>query len=743
MTKLRGSYLCNIFYLILIALSVLFTFINRKIDTDVWPVPDNVVLHNVIPFDSDNQLYKMFAKSEGDLLKLIYDEKTDTAMDANSWNLDSLEVMQYISGCYPQLVLKTTDYSILSGDGNVGKLASATGGLSTDTTITLSTAIANLAANDHLAVYTKKTVGTEYVYNLEVVKVASGQATTTLTVVRNQDLSNSGISADGLANIPSGTYVYRIAAGAYGENFQQPYVLDDAKLTSSDLHGEYDTAVTAANTAGRSDSALCTCLYQASKIETAYKADLAADPQTTTVVDLFDALATEATADTKFGNVLSTGTNNPHTRKGVRTAATTQEAIKVFKADLKKGNQAQFKIRAVDSCLATHIPEYTVKYKGVIDTRHIGDNGQYFMYLGILTVVLNMLYVWTNKGYTSPVLDANGKNVGETNPEYKNFSERVFAQILVVSIAVLGIVLLILNFTQDHHATHCDATDDNDGHCNTKRDLLNNREGTYEQPYLVLTMLYHATTTFSYVVIFLFASVRAFAMLTGFAKDDAGNTETETSLYFSYHKLEGAIPRRIGTDLPFITGYACMGTALLAQSGVQDLTSLMFSFTVLFITGFMQHISNVCKIMYDSLCRKTKPDAMTTIFQKKEGPTTYAGCTLQFFGWSRLFMFATIGLATLSLMTMTREVVESNHVQTFTNGQVFYFALAFFWSNIGYDVVRELIPFTFERIHMDHSKALITGLYLLYYNLSMYWFVDQIKNNGDINEFSLHGARTM
>ena len=459
------------------------------------------------------------------------------------------------------------------------------------------------------------------------------------------------------------------------------------------------------------------------------------------MVDLFDALATEATADEKFGNVLSTGTNNPHTRKGVRTAATTQEAIKVFKADLKEGNQAQFKIRAVDSCLATHIPEYTVKYKGVIDTRHIGDNGQYFMYLGILTVVLNMLYVWTNKGYRTELADEEGNKFGATQTSYDNFSSRAFSQILVVSIAALGIVLLILNFTQDHHATHCDATDDNDGHCNTKRDLLNNREGTYEQPYLVLTMLYHATTTFSYVVIFLFAAFRAFFMLAGDLRGIDGNKET--SVYGLYHNFEGAIPRRIGTDLPFITGYACMGTALLAQSGVQDLTSLMFSFTVLFITGFMQHISNVCKIMYDSLCRKTSPEAMTTIFQKKEGENTYAGSTLQFFGWSRLFMFATIGLATLSLMTMTREVVESNHVQTFTNGQVFYFALAFFWSNIGYDVVRELIPFTFERIHMDHSKALITGLYLLYYNLSMYWFVDQIKNNGEINEFSLHGARTM
>merc|ERR1719253_867844 len=145
----------------------------------------------------------------------------------------------------------------------------------------------------------------------------------------------------------------------------------------------------------------------------------------------------------------------------------------------------------------------------------------------------------------------------------KNFRHRILAQILVVAIAFFGFVLLILNFTEDHHATHCDATDDNNGHCNTKRDLLNNREGTYEQPYLVLTMLYHATTTFSYLVIFLFAAFRAFFMLVG-EKNDAG--VKEGSVYELYHNFEGAIPRRIGTDLPFITGYACMGTALLAQS---------------------------------------------------------------------------------------------------------------------------------------------------------------------------------
>jgi len=704
---------------------------NRKIDSDLWPVPDNVVLHNVIPFDADNQLYKIFAENEGDLLKLIYSDKPET-MNANAWNLKSLEVMQYISGCYPELVLETTSHSILSGPGNTAKVHEAVGDATTDTSINIDVLMTNLQANDHLAIYTKKAVGTEFVYNLEVVKVTvvSGAE---LTVTRNQDLETHGIVSTGIAPIPKDTYVYRIAAGNYGENFQQPYVVKS--LASGTMESAFDTAVTSANTAGRNPSSLCTCLHQASKIVNNYDSDSSG------TLALFDALETESTADTKFGNTLDT--DGPHKRVGMRNKATTKDAIKVFTKDLKSGQSSLFKIRAVDSCLATHIPQYTVKYKGVIDTRHIGDNGQYFLYLGILTVVINMLYVWTNKGYRTALADEEGNLFGATWTSYSNFSYRIFAQILVVSIAVLSIVLLALNFTVDNHSTHCDATDANDdGHCNTKRDLLNNREGTYEQPYLILTMLYQATTTFSYAVIFLFAAVRAYGMLYGNGeKTDAGIKEG--SSYEWYHNFEGAIPRRVGTDLPFITGYACMGTALLAQSGVQDLTSLMFSFTVLFITGFMQHISNVCKIMYDTLCRHTSPAAMDSLFKKENETGSYARETLQFFGWSRLFMFVTIGLATLSLMTMTREVVESNHVQTFNNGQLFYFALAFFWSNIGYDVVRELIPFTFEKIHMDHSKILITGLYLVYYNFNMWSFVDQVKNSGEINEFSLHGARTM
>tara|TARA_B100001758_G_scaffold241882_1_gene249319 strand:- start:10877 stop:13027 length:2151 start_codon:yes stop_codon:yes gene_type:complete len=701
--KLSGAHLCNLFYLVLIGVSVLFTFMNRRIDSDLWPVPDNVVLHNVIPFDVDNQLYKIFADSESDLLKLIYSEKPDT-MNANAWNLKSLEVMQYISGCYPELVLKTTDHSILSGPGNTAKVHEAVGGATTDTSINIDVMMTNLQANDHLAIYTKKAVGTEFVYNLEVVKVTVVSGAD-LTVTRNQDLATHGIVSNGIAPIPKDTYVYRIAAGNYGENFQQPYVVKS--LASGTMKSAYDTAKSSANTAGRNPSSLCTCLHDASKIVNNY------DSAPTATLTLFEALETESTADTKFGHTLDT--DGPHKRVGMRNKETTKNAINVFKKDLSESGQSSlFKIRAVDSCLATHIPQYTVKYKGVIDTRHIGDNGQYLLYLGILTVVLNRLYSYSVS---------------------KETSYKITVQMLVVCIAIASIVSAILNYTQDYHATGCDETDaTNDKRCNTKRDLLNNRDGTYESPYLVLTTLYQATTTFSYIVIGLFATVRAFIMIA-----DA----KFTGAYVEYFNFEGAIPRRIGVDLPFITGYACMGTALLAQSGVQDLTSLMFSFTVLFITGFMQHISNVCKIMYDTLCKHTSPAAMDSLFKKQPEEGSYASETLQFFGWSRLFMFVTIGLATLSFMTMTREVVESNHVQTFTNGQLFYFALAFFWSNIGYDVVRELIPFTFEKIHMDHSKILITGLYLVYYNLTMYYFVDQIKNNGEINEFTLHGARTM
>ena len=67
-------------------------------------------------------------------------------------------------------------------------------------------------------------------------------------------------------------------------------------------------------------------------------------------------------------------------------------------------------------------------------------------------------------------------------------------------------------------------------------------------------------------------------------------------------------------------------------------------------------------------------------------------------------------------------------IQTFLNGQLFYFTFAYFWSNVGYDILRELIPFTFEQIHVDASKIIITSIYLFFYCFNVNWM-----NNFTIN----------
>lgn len=721
---MKSSMLCSILYVFILIASVFVMFVNRKISSDEWPVPDNVVLHNVIPFDSDNQLYRVFAENEDDLLELMYGDKVDASLKADAMGLTHLQIMQYMSGCAPTAVLEKTTKSILSGPGNVGEVLEEV--TTTGTTLKLKAPMTNLAAGEHLAIYQKSPYKVEFVTATD-----GGSGATVITIARNQDLSTSGLQSDlsGTAGtgykILADSYVYRVADGA---GYKQPYEL--AIPTKANMATEFNAALITA-----ADTSLCKCLNDAQKIVDAF-ANNTAGTKTH-----FNSLTSSTTvSDDKLGNTLVDGV---HDRRGIRDLQTQKKAVAQFIKDLESDLSHDFKIRAVDSCLANYIPEYTLKYKGVIDTRHIGDNGQYLLYLGILTVMINTLYHWSGKDgvIVEEIKDESGHTqfIEKAKEFQANFGYRAFAYFLLICIAGGSTTFLVLNYYIDHHNVGCETIDifdvstsvDDKERCRAQRDLLNNRPSTYNQPYLVLTTLYHVASSFAYGLIALFALIRLY--------NYANSENRHKGLWIL---PETAVMRRIGTDVPFITGYACLGVALLAQAGVQDLTSLMFSFTILFITGFLQHISNVCKLMYDSLCKHTNGSVMEKLFRKENEKGTFVSETLQFFGWSRLFMFFTIGLTTLSFMTMTRETVESNHVQTFTNGQVFYFALAFFWSNISYDVVRELIPFTFERVHMDHSKVVITLLYLLYYNVNMNLFADQMKSNRHINHFSLHSAHS-
>ena len=181
--------------------------------------------------------------------------------------------------------------------------------------------------------------------------------------------------------------------------------------------------------------------------------------------------------------------------------------------------------------------------------------------------------------------------------------------------------------------------------------------------------------------------------------------------------------RRVAVDVPFILGYALLGVSLQAESGVRDSTSLMLVFWMLFCAGLLQHISNVGKIIYDTLCRSTKSDLLDKLFHGNDDTNAakHLKRTLQFFGYTRLFVFFTVFFTSIAYLTMTRESSDAVLTQSFLNGQLFYFTFAFFWSNVGYDILRELIPFTFEKVHIDTGKLIITSIYLIFYNSNVNW----------------------
>ena len=728
----------NFMILTLLTLSIVFTFINRDKPSEEWPLPDNVVIHNVVPFTHDNKLWKMFAKNEHDFNKLVFDKLvTDTyTTDADKLaggvkprGLSGIEALQVVSGCYPENILKYGQLQILQGKDNTGMVSVPSGvnegkHYAADAqTIQLLAPITNLQNGDFLVIYTSTVTDEKINYNTEFVKVTaqSGKEVTVDRGATDAKLTASDMSGTA-AIIPTGTYVYRVADGTVPV---QPYKFDIADSMT----------LTAAATANGNfpEYSLCSCLNDVRAIVDAW--DVTANYE-----DVWNAIGglNATDADGKLQSFPHVG-HATYNRKGAMGSEALTLAAKQFYTDLgvvwddktnkhygngKDGvvDSKEFKINAVDSCIANYIPEYTLKYEGVIDTRHIDSTGQIFLYIGIITVIVSLMY--TNKNKSIKAADNLTNSVD-------NLINHVWSSQFGNALICAGSVLaLAMTLAYDPHLHNCGESALGEGDrfkCYSERKLLNNRDGTYDRPYLVVNSAFHVTVSIGFGLTAAIALARTINSFFYEGKRDV---------------VENSVIRRVAIDLAFILGYACMGTALLAQAGVQDATSLLFSFLMLIVTGFLQHISNIAKIIYDSLCRNTDPDTMKNIFQN--GKTdSYVKQTLQFFGWSRLFIFITVLATSFTYLSMTREAIEGNNVQSFMNGQLVYFILAFFWSNVGYDILRELIPFTLETVNMDVSKITITLIYLTYYNLNNYFFWRQISNSGDIDEYALHAAHSL
>ena len=59
---------------------------------------------------------------------------------------------------------------------------------------------------------------------------------------------------------------------------------------------------------------------------------------------------------------------------------------------------------------------------------------------------------------------------------------------------------------------------------------------------------------------------------------------------------------RVGADVPMVVGFGLLGMCVLLHAAISNSTSVMVGVFILFTAGFVQHISKMVKILYESMC---------------------------------------------------------------------------------------------------------------------------------------------
>merc|ERR1711966_209366 len=432
---------------------------------------------------------------------------------------------------------------------------------------------------------------------------------------------------------------------------------------------------------------------------------------------------TGESAVTYFKDAYYSGYEGSHAKDMFKAITDDLKSITSDDGTVKPG---QFKRKAVDSCFTNYAPEFTKKYNGVLDNRENIHQANYFLFLGIVVALLSTAYVTDERGKVTYVNDLTSDQTLNDQSDYKGLQRAALIAELALSGVLIGFILVNV-WNGDYW------NNDTNGYIKTGDDQykFNFRDGTFQNDFPKdLSYCLVVTMTVSVLVVAVLLLIRVanvgLSTLSNVADFSGGLTRDQNTKYKGFAMsgvAENKVMRRVAVDVPFILGYALLGVSLQAESGVRDSTSLMLVFWMLFCAGLLQHISNVGKIIYDTLCRSTDSKLLDKLFHGNADTDAakHLKRTLQFFGYTRLFVFFTVFFTSIAYLTMTRESGDAVLTQSFLNGQLFYFTFAFFWSNVGYDILRELIPFTFEKVHIDTGKLVITSIYLIFYNSNVNW----------------------
>ena len=401
--------------------------------------------------------------------------------------------------------------------------------------------------------------------------------------------------------------------------------------------------------------------------------------------------------------------------------------------------QQEFTSSMVHTCVKYGMPQYTEEYDGMVSVKNWLIVAQTFVLFGALTM-------WQFSG-----LDFLKKD--EESYVDKLFEYGTVA--LQILLTIFGWIFLSEATDKNKEAQlYNDAT--HTGYRNyeitngvktfqySKEEIL---QKNYMTP-LAWTMLIINLVVLALQALNVFFMNSESTKTAAQAEKDKKGWQDYLQIFHKYkYKVRASeqVVVRVLVDLPVIVGFTLFAMCILLMSGVNNTTSIATGAILVFFIGVLQHFSNVLKILFTAICQHTDSDLfrdLNTYRDSDNGPVNAnlkkARAVLQFFGYTRLLLFVIILVSTILFLTSARDSVTANTMVNTMNGQLFFFAMAYFWSNVGFDILAELIPYMHQKFSTDVLRQIFLVGYIAYFNLYIIYHANRLGASGAFGDSAHH-----
>ena len=407
--------------------------------------------------------------------------------------------------------------------------------------------------------------------------------------------------------------------------------------------------------------------------------------------------------------------------------------------------QQEFTASMVHTCVKYGMPQYTEEYDGMVSVKNWLIVAQTFVLFGALTM-------WQFSGLD--FLKDNKESYVDKLFEYGTVA-------LQILLTIFGWIFLSEATDKNKEAQlYNDAT-----HTGYRDYEITNGVKTFQySKEEILQKNYMEPIAWTMLIINLIVlSLQLLLVLFNAKGDDIRNRSydhgkkgwewyLETFYNFKYkNRASEQVVVRVLVDLPVIVGFTLFAMCILLMSGVNNTTSIATGAILVFFIGVLQHFSNVLKILFTSICQNTGKEVFDSLSRNKDSSldnqflpdktksgTKQARSVLQFFGYTRLLLFVIILVSTILFLTSARDSVTANTMVNTMNGQLFFFAMAYFWSNVGFDVLAELIPYMHQKFSTDVLRQIFLVGYIAYFNLYIIYHANRLGASSAFGDSAHH-----